>query len=155
MATFKLSQDEFVRGCLAITWKGRTIALFGVALAMMIMALAFRGHSLAESVGYSVGGLALLLTFVYLLTRYRLGKIYREQQSLQESIDVTIDDQQLSYSWVRGTYVLPWANVRRASETREFFILFESSAFGRMLPKRVLSPEETAIIRKHIGQGAR
>jgi hypothetical protein len=95
-------------------------------------------------------GLLLLVALIYSLASLRLKKIFREQQSLREVIEVTIDDQQLSYSWARGSYVLPWANVRRGLETKSFFILFESSAFARMLPKRVLSPEELRMIRHNV-----
>ena len=70
-------------------------------------------------------------------------------------MNVTIDEEQLSYSWARGSYILPWANVRRGRETPNFFILFESSLSGRMLPKRALSSDELAIIRKHVASKPR
>ena len=150
MAQFQLSEDEFVRGSLVLAWKPRTIAMFVIALALIIASVAFKGHSVFESVVYPVIGIAALVGGAYLLSRYRLKKIYREQASLAEPINVTIDDQQLSYSWARGSFILPWANVRRGRETKNFFILWESSAFARMLPKRVLSAEETATIRENI-----
>ena len=152
MAQFQLSEDEFVRGSLIVVWKLRTIAMFLIALALVIASLAFKGHSLFESVVYPVIGIGAVVGASFLLARYRLKKTFRELPSLQATIDVTIDDQQLSYSWVRGNYILPWANVRRGRETKNFFILWESSAFARMLPKRVLSAEETAIIRKKIAK---
>lgn len=150
MAQFQLSEDEFVRGSLVLAWKPRTIAMFVIALALIIASLAFKGHSLFESVVYPVIGIAALVGAAFLLSRYRLKKIFREQASLAELIHVTIDDEQLNYSWARGSFILPWANVRRGRETKSFFILWESSAFARILPKRVLSAEETAIIRKNI-----
>jgi hypothetical protein len=150
MATFQFTEDEFVRGSLALTWKRRTTVMFGIAFVLMIAAMAFRGHTMLASILYPLGGMALLVTFVYFLTRQRLKRVFREQQSLRESINVVIDENQLNYSWSRGTYVLPWTNVRRGFETREFFILFESSMFGRMIPKRVLSQEEEAVIRGKI-----
>ena len=150
MATFQLTEDEFVRGSFALTWKRRTIVMFAIALVMMIAAIAFRGHTMLASILYPLAGTALLVVFVRVIARQRLKKVFREQQSLRETINVVIDENQLSYSWSRGTYVLPWTNVRRAFETRDFFILLESSMFGRMIPKRVLSQEKEAVIREKI-----
>jgi hypothetical protein len=124
--------------------------MFVIALGMMITAMAFRGHTMLASICYPLAGTVLLLVFVWFLVRLRLKRGFREQQSLRETINVAIDEKELNYSWSRGTYSLPWTNVRRGFETREFFILFESSMFGRMIPKRVLSPEEEAIIRGKI-----
>ena len=148
MASFQLTEDEFIRGSLAITWKRRTIVMFAIAFGLMIAAMGFKGHTLLASIGYPLVGMAVLLLFVWFLVRARLKRAWREQQSLREMINVAIDDKELNYSWSRGTYSLPWTNIRRGFETREFFILFESSMFGRMIPKRVLSPEEEAVIRE-------
>jgi hypothetical protein len=148
MAQFQLSEKEFIRGSLAIPLRRplRQWILYVLALGLLTTLLVFKGHSVIGAIALCLGGLILLVAFIYLLATLRLKKIFREQQSLRELIDVTIDDQQLSYSWARGTYTLPWENVRRGLETRNFFILFESSFFARMLPKRALSQEETAII---------
>ena len=150
MAQFQLSEDEFVRGAMTITWKRRTLVLFAIAYLLIVMALAFRQHTIVESLVYPLLGIVSLLTLVYFLTRYRLRKAFRETASFQEMMNVAIDDQQLTYTWSRGTYILPWANIRRGMETRNFFFLFESSMFGRMLPKRALSAEEAAVIRQKL-----
>src|SRR4051812_44009647 len=123
MASFQLTEDEFIRGSLAITWKRRTIVMFVIALGLMITAMAFRGHTVLASICYPLAGTAVLLVFVWFVVRLRLKRFFREQQSLRESINVAIDDKELNYSWSRGTYSLPWTNVRRGFGTREFFIL--------------------------------
>jgi len=155
MAQFQLSEDEYVRGSLAFVLKPRTGILLAIALIFFVLSEFFNGRSLIESIGVTLGSAVLLAVLVYLFARRRLRKIFREQASLTELINVTIDDQRLNYSWARGTYLLPWANVRSGRETRNFFILWESSAFGRMLPKRALSEEETAIVRKNIASKRR
>lgn len=114
------------------------------------LSLFSKGNALWKSIFLSFVPMVVIIVTVYFATRWRLKRVFHEQQSLREVIDVSIDDQQLSYSWARGTYILPWANVQRGKETRNFFILWESSAFARMLPKRVLSAEETATIRKNL-----
>ena len=150
MATFQLSEDEYIRGSLAFVLKPRTAILLTMALIFFVLSEFFHGRSLMHSIGIILGGALLVGVSIYFLVRRRLKKIFREQQSLQELINVTINDQQLSYSWARGSYVLPWKNVRRGRETQNFFILWESSAFGRILPKRALSEEEKTMIRKNI-----
>jgi hypothetical protein len=150
MAQFQLAQEEFIRGSLTTAFRPRTIVLFLIAMLLIGSSLFFRGNALWESIFLSFVPMAVIIVTVYFATRWRLKRVFHEQQSLREVIDVSIDDQRLSYSWARGTYILPWANVQRGKETRNFFILWESSAFARMLPKRVLSAEETATIRKNI-----
>ena len=155
MATFQLSEDEFIAGSLALSWKRRTFIIFAIAFGLLVASLAFHGHTMVESIAYPFGGIVALLVFVYFLSRYRLKKIFRETASLQEVINVVIDDQQLDYSWARGSYVLPWSNVRRWKETRNFIILFESSFFGRLLPKRALSSDEIATIHRNVSSKPR
>jgi hypothetical protein len=150
MATFQLSEDEFIRGSLAFVLRRRTAILLVIGLVLISLSQFFNGRSLLQSVAVTLIAALAGSALIYLLARRRLKKIFREQQSLGEVMNVTIDDQQLSYSWARGSYILPWANVRRGLETRNFFILYESSAYGRMLPKRALSEEEKAIVRKNI-----
>jgi hypothetical protein len=152
MAQFQLSENEFIRGSLAIPLHRplRKWIIYLLAIGFFVTSLVFNGHSIIGAIGLCLGGLLLFVALIYLFASLRLKKVFREQQSLREVIDVTIDHQQLSYSWARGSYVLPWENVRRGLETKNFFILFESSAFARMLPKRVLSPEELGIIRSNI-----
>jgi YcxB-like protein len=150
MAQFQLSEKEFVRGSMVITWKRRTLVMFGIAYLLVVTSLAFRRHTLIESAVYPLLGIVALVVLVYFLTRFRLGKAFNETAVLHETMNVAIDDQQLSYTWARGNYILPWASIRRGMETRNFFFLFESSYFGRMLPKRALSDEETTIIRQKL-----
>jgi YcxB-like protein len=155
MATFQLSEDEFIRGSLALALRPRTLVMLGIAFGLIISSLLFNGHPLIESVLFALVGVVVVVGLFYFLARRRLKKIFREQQSLAEVMSVTIDEEQLSYSWARGSYILPWANVRRGRETPNFLILFESSFYGRMLPKRALSREETEIIRKNIASKTR
>ena len=146
MAQFQLSEKEFVQACLRIRFRRRTIILFFVAMALMILSL-----SGSESWAFTiiVGGLVIgfVAGLTYFLSAFKLRKTYREQQSLQEVITVTINDEQLNYSWSRGNAVFLWSDIRRWKQTRDFFLLFESEMFARILPKRALSPEEIAVIR--------
>jgi hypothetical protein len=155
MAKFQLSEDEFIRGSLALALRPRALVMLVIAFGLIISSLLFHGHELIESVLIALAGLILIVALFYFLARLRLKKIFREQQSLREEMNVTIDEEQLSYLWARGSYILPWANVRRGRETPNFVILFESSVSGRMLPKRALSPDELAIIRKQIASRPR
>ena len=155
MATFQLTEDEFIRGSLTLALRPRSLVMLGIAVGLIASSLHFNGHPLTESVLFALVGAVLIVALFYFLARFRLKKIFREQQSLREVMNVTIDEEQLSYSWARGSYILPWANVRRGRETPNFFILFESSFYGRMLPKRALSPEELAIIRNKIASKPR
>ena len=157
MAQFQLSEKEFVRASLTISFRRwvRSLVLFAIAFGLIVASLLFRGKPPLEAIAFPLMGIVLVIVSLRLLSTWRLRKCFREQKSLQQVIDVTIDPQHLSYSSARGSYLLPWADVRRSLETKEFFVFFESSYLGRILPKRVLSQEETAIIRKQIASKPR
>src|SRR4051812_20316364 len=130
MATFQFSENEFVAGSMKLSFKRRTLVMFAIAYGLLVTSLLFKGKPILEAVVFPLIGVSLLVAAVYWLSTWRIRKVFREQQSLREVINVTIDDERLSYSWVRGSYILPWNQVRRWIETPDFFILFESSAFG-------------------------
>ena len=108
---------------MAITWKRRTYVMFGIAYVMFVLALAFRRHTAIESLGYPLLGIVGLVVLVYFLVRYRLKKVFNETSTLRETMNVVIDDEQLSYTWSRGHFILPWPNIRRGMETKNFFFI--------------------------------
>src|SRR4051812_1376254 len=111
MAQFQLTENEFVRGSMAVTWKPRTLILFGIAYLLLVASLGFRQHNAIESFLYPLLGIVGLVGLVYLVFRYRLRKVFNEIAALHERMNVAIDEKQLSYTWSRGNYILPWASI--------------------------------------------
>ena len=50
MATFQLSEDEFIRGSLALALRPRALVMLVIAFGLIISSLLFHGHELIESV---------------------------------------------------------------------------------------------------------
>src|SRR5438552_19014406 len=100
MAQFQLSESEFIRGSLAVPSRRplRNWILYVLAVVLVTSSLVSNGHSVIGAIAECFGGLILLVALIYLLATLRLKKIFREQQSLREVIDVAIDGQQLNYS---------------------------------------------------------
>ena len=152
MAQFQLSEKEFVKASLMLSLKRplRTFILLSIALALIAVSQVFGGRSPGNALAFFLIAIILFTGITYLLSVQRLKKAFREQATLQQPIDLTIDEQQLNYAWPRGTAVFLWSDIRRWKETSDFFLLFESDLFARILPKRALSESEVAIIRRKI-----
>lgn len=154
MAQFQFTEAEFVRATFILS--RRRLAwmsiLAVVAFGLIAVSLALKPeHSLGEAIVICGAGCAILLAFLFFGVRSRAKKIFREQPILQAPLTVTIDEEQLAYTWERGSYFLPWAKVKTRAETPEFFFVYESPSSARIIPRRALSDAETAIIRRKAG----
>jgi hypothetical protein len=69
---------------------------------------------------------------------------------MQQIFHLAITGEGIDYAFDSGSYNFKWDQVRCWSETAHFLFLFESEANVRMIPKRVLSPEEDSVIRAHL-----
>lgn len=149
MAQFQLSEKEFVRASLSLSLRRpkRTLILLGIAIIMIALSQYFRSAPWIETVVYCVVAPTLFAGSFYLLLTRRLKKAFHEQRWFREPIELTIDEQQLKYSWPQGNAAFLWSDIRRWKETADFLFLFESDLYARILPKRALSEEEVAIIR--------
>ena len=59
MASFQLSEDEFIRGSLALALRPRSLVMLGIAVGLIASSLFFDGHPLIESVLIALAGLGL------------------------------------------------------------------------------------------------
>ena len=150
MAEFQLTEKEFVRASLRVAFKRplRGLILCSLAFALFAYSQFAAGRSWQAAVfGFAIGA-AVFPAILYFISARRLKKAFREQESFQLPVNLTLDEAQLHYSFPGGTYAMPWSAVRRWKETGEFILLFESDLFARILPKRALSNEETALVRE-------
>lgn len=152
MAQFQFTEKEYMRAAFAISRRRllRTLIIFLLAFALILASLILSGHPSRETLGLGLIGFLLILAFFAFAVWWQLRRAYLGQPVLQALLRVTIDDRQLSYVWERGSYNLPWSGVRRAVETPEFMFLYESPISTRILPKRALSEEEIALIRRKV-----
>jgi hypothetical protein len=150
MATFQFSENEYVRACHAMARRHlwRSAILMFIAVSLIAGSYAVKGKNIESWAVGIICGLLFFFILARVIMARRIKRAFREQESLRQEITVVFDDEQLAYSWSRGSFVLPWADVRRWKETKDFFLLYESSLFAKILPKRSLSEDEVAIIRR-------
>lgn len=148
MATFQLSKEEFVSASFVMS-KKRLIRV-GVIMVLSVVGIGLAradSQTFLLSMAVAVPPGAALTVW---LSRRRVGKLYDTQASLRETIEALIEDDGLHYTFDSGTYFLPWDRVLKWGENKRFIFLKESDYYGRILPKRALSPEEEATLRQHL-----
>jgi YcxB-like protein len=121
-----------------------------IAIALIATSFLLRRESPGVVLMYALEGFVLICIVIGFTIWRQATRSYRQNPVFQSELNVVIDDQQISYTWARGSHATPWANISRAIETPEFFFLFETPISVRILPKRALSADETALIRQKI-----
>lgn len=95
-----------------------------------------------------VGGLA----FPRAMIRWRVpvvaGRIYRQQRSLREVWDVVCDAESLRTTSETGFSSTPWSHYTRLREDVHLLLFYHSDALFQMVPKRLLSEAQLAVVRQ-------
>jgi len=149
MATFQLTEDEYLSASFAIVRRRLTRASIAylVAFALVAASLFFTRELV------NIGLLIFLLVIpvsAYLRIRRLFAKGFRTQKSLQDPITLNLGEEGIAYSQEMGSYLLLWERVYKWHENKQFFFLYESDLAARIIPKRALSPEEEQILREHL-----
>src|SRR5690242_20481307 len=112
MAIFQFSEEEYRRALLRVSRRRiiRSFCLFIVAIALIAASFLFRGDSPGVVLIYSLEGFVLLCVVIGFRVWRQAANYYRQQPAVQSVLNVSIDDQQLSYTWARGSYIMPWTN---------------------------------------------
>jgi len=153
MATYRVTEDEFVAAGLGmlsrrLRRKWWWFALIALALGVWVF------NPVDGSWGLTTLGVPVFLAvFVALFIREiraQLRKGFREQTSYQEEVTWDFSGKEMRISAASGTAVVPWARIRRWSETPRFFYFHESDLLTRFIARRALSPEEEGTIRERM-----
>lgn len=98
-------------------------------------------------------GISLLPFLVILLLVWIMGPIsarrmFRQQKSLQGQLVYAWSDTGLHTESEYGSFDIPWSHFIRRAEDDRTFLLFESDRLYRMIPKRVLTADQQASLRR-------
>lgn len=151
MATFRFTRDEYIAASMGLAKK--RVRRFLIVISLLILAVATvrvaSNNNLIAAAPYLFALLVIIPT-ILVVSKHRLGKTFDDQSSLRETFTAGIDDTGIRYSHASGTRLLHWDQIKKWSEDPRFLYLFESDLHARILPKRALSPEESAFLRTRL-----
>lgn len=125
------------------------VVLLGIAYGILGAALIQRilGFDIAIA-----GLIALGLALIMMLSSWRkIRDMYRSPgfSQFQESRTMKLDEKGYEIEYRNGLLTrVPWAIVRKAQETREFFVIHAGLGNPMPIPISILTPEALALIRQ-------
>ena len=151
MATFQLTEEEYVAGALGSMRRlfTRVLIVMPLAIALITCSMFLQKYGWGAVLIGAVVGIALSTTFFFLLPRLT-RKTFHQHTLLRETFHLTFSEAGIEYVHDSGRYSYKWEQTRYWNEDSRFIYLFESQAVVRMLPKRVLSKEEESLIRSRL-----
>lgn len=167
-ARFRLTEDDMVAAARLFGREGlrrpRTLRLFAM-LALMAFALftallmgvesfdgaVFLGH-LPLIVLLTALPFAVVWALIAILTPRAARTTYRQQRSLQVELTYAWSDRGLAISSEYGAFEIPWSHFMRWAEDERTFLLYESDRLYRLVPRRVLAPDQQSSLRQALRQ---
>ena len=155
--TFKYIYDDFVKSFINNFYSSKIIILIiiltpiliGLVVALLIL------KDEPYTISFDEGIILFLICFLctYLLTRplQMIPAVYRKWQTTannQQDITFAISDKGFVIRNLYGTQVLAWNYIFQVVELKNFFCIYINSLEYRILPKRVLKPDEVRTIRE-------
>lgn len=151
MATFQFTREEYIAASMGLAKK--RVRRFMIVITLLIAAVAgfrvYLSNNLIAAAPY-LAALAVIIPTILVVSKHRLGKAFDDQSSLREDFTADIGEDGVLYSHANGSRLLRWDQIRKWSEDSRFLYLFESDLYARILPKRVLSPDESAFLRSRL-----
>jgi len=96
-------------------------------------------------------GVAVLLA-VWVLIPWQMKRHFRQAPGLRDEIELSWDDERLSFETTRGNSRLAWSDYHRWGENERLLLLFQSEILYNIVPKAALNADELAAIREALEQ---
>lgn len=100
--------------------------------------------------GLSILPFALIAVWTLWLIPTLARRNFRMQRSLHGDFSYGWDADKLMVSTEYGSFDMPWSHFHGWAENDKMLLLFESDRLYRVIPKRVLSPEQQTDLRHHL-----
>ena len=91
-----------------------------------------------------------LLVCVPVIQRRRIRRIYTQQKSLQEAINLDIGEDALTWTAPSGSARIAWGNLYRWKGNDRLTVVYESQAIMRIIPHDSLSPDELGLLKRKL-----
>lgn len=160
----ELTQDDLLEGATrqyAAAIMRRRVVAFAILVALGGFAFGAyvvpaRGSNLGIGLIVMAGALAYfygLMGVIYLVVRRGIRRQWRENQLLHETVDVAWSGHGYKVVGENVRSDMPWSYYRGWRETRNLFLLYFSPVNYQILPKRYLSAEQEADLRRNLAAG--
>ena len=158
MQEFRISEEEYVQA-LSVHYARTYISSAGTfAMWLLLSAVFLSGAFLLDStylwhIAILFSALSACAWFVILpfLRRRRAEAAYREHKAVRDSVIMGFDDEGVEASAESGSFRLKWEDFVKYQENKNMFLLYESRAFMRMVPKRAFEDDaELDDFRQHL-----
>lgn len=160
---FKLAADDLVTASWLYMRQGLTrprvlvswLVLWACFLAFIIFVNggpATRPEQWLVLLGISLLPFAAVIAVTVILTPITARRIFRQQRSLQGEMVLAWSDTGLHVRSEYGDFEMPWPHFVRWAEDGRSFLLFESDRLYRVVPKRVLTPDQQQSLRQFLGR---
>lgn len=100
--------------------------------------------------GLSVLPFVLVMLWTLWLIPTLARRNFRLQRSLHGDFRYGWSDDKLTVGTEYGSFDMPWSHFHGWAENDRMLLLFESDRLYRVIPKRVLSPEQETDLRHHL-----
>lgn len=167
-AAFRLTEDDLVAAGRLYAWSSlRRPAIMirlGILWLVFVIFLGFvaKGSQLFDVTQWS-SDLGLVLTvsaapfvavalITLVLTPIAARRTFRQQRSLQGELSYGWTASALTIGTEYGSFDMPWSHFLRWIEDDRTILLFESDRLYRVIPKRVLDPDQHHSLRQHLAR---
>ncbi len=150
------AQRDVMRQIPWMHWGGYFVVL---AFPLLLIGITVASGGNASDAFTSYGGLMIVLPVFWLVgiplvTRWTAGRTLRSTPGFQGEIVYSLSESGLDIQSEVATSHLGWAAFTRATETSDFFLLFQSKAMAVFIPKACLSgPAELNELRGLVARG--
>lgn len=145
---FCISEEDYIAiQRLHLGWK-----LWGIRILICLMGATFVTSQGLATQGVVTSWLHILCSFGFfacvafilmpIMQRKQFKKIYSEQKSLHEEVEVKFDEQHIGWSSKSGHFKLKWEDIMKYKENNEIILIYESRNLMRPLLKGYFQDQE-------------
>ncbi len=103
-------------------------------------------------VGITIYVLAIYFVFIPWQTK----RIYRQQKTLQQPLELELDEGHFSVSSAHGTFKMAWRDFHKWKKNSHLILVYQSSVLMHMIPLRAFQSRDdcdalVAILKKNLG----
>ena len=149
MTQFQLSSEEYTKANWRLSRKAFVIRMVITASILGICFAQVDEIPSKDLIAYGVLFI-ILMPFAKMLWNRRIRKVYEDEVSFRMQTTLDISEDGFKMENERGSSITLWNEVKKSIETSDFFLLFTSKKFARIIPKRVLTVEQLTLLTSKI-----
>jgi len=152
MTTFTLSEADYIKACFRLARTSLIVRFFIITVIFGFAILSESSFGMADYIGSGIVILLIATFLPYLFWKRKIKKLYRAEVALQLPATLIISENSYKLENDRNSSLTYWSDIKKYIETSDFYLLFTSKQFARIIPKQVLSREDRSLLTKHLKQ---